>query len=640
MTQIPPQNESAPTRFQVVKPTSVGLGHAQNRHQYTDQRIIQKFDDAIVNSPSIDQLLASVAKIVTRESECLGFWACQRNDHGEFGSAHQLTENDNGALWTVVEDQTHEMIQRVSESRQICSSPILSETKTELVVGPICNELSADQTAQVQLVVVGCFSAEHQTVLRLQWLVGLVSQAIARWHQHRCLQHQETRLQSLNATIGLVHSLDQTTCISESSLVLTNHLRRLCQSEQVAISFCDSPGNAKLTAISDVEQIDLSCESNRIVENANQQAVIVGSELIYPPAETDNSPALLSLEKYCKANGIESCINLPLVTEDDRIIGSVLIGGPAEKTRDENYRQYVGQIIKMASGHLDVIVRANRGTRDVIRTSWIKYRRASLTKTLLLGLFCLAGLMLVPLPYRVGCDCEVQPVMRRFIAAPHQGILEKSLVQSGDVIAADHLLAQLDGRQLRLELSGLRAEFDGARKRRDSALAQGDVATSQIARSEMQRHRAKMDILEQNLTNLEIRSPIAGIVVSGDLEKVDGAPVEMGQTLFEIAPLDQMHAEIRIPESEILYVEPGMHVAIKLNAFPFKTWTGTVEQISPRTEIIDDESVFIAQVKLANENNQLRPGMQGSAKIQTPSAPIGWNLFHKSWESVRYWLIW
>ena len=101
-----------------------------------------------------------------------------------------------------------------------------------------------------------------------------------------------------------------------------------------------------------------------------------------------------------------------------------------------------------------------------------------------------------------------------------------------------------------------------------------------------------------------------------------------------------MLAEIGIPESEIQYVEPGMQVAIKLNAFPFKTWTGTVEQIQPRTEIIDDESVFVAQVKIANEENQLRPGMKGSAKIKTKSAPIGWNLFHQSWESVRYWTIW
>ena len=186
----------------------------------------------------------------------------------------------------------------------------------------------------------------------------------------------------------------------------------------------------------------------------------------------------------------------------------------------------------------------------------------------------------------------------------------------------------------------LRAEIDGAKKRGDSARAKGDIALSQIAKSEMKRHGAKAMILQQQLENLEVRSTIAGIVVSGDLEKVEGAPLEMGQTLFEIAPLEEMVAEIGIPESEIQYIEPGMEVAIKLNAFPFETWTGTVIQIHPRTEIIEDESVFVAQVKLSNEDGKLRPGMKGSAKIKSNSAPLGWNLFHQPWESVRYWLIW
>ncbi len=639
MTKIPPTSEPT-TRPRVVVAASETTRQSKPDYRFTDQRIIQHFEVAAANSATIDQLLSNLATIVTHQSECLGLWACQRNGNGEFGSAHLLTDPDSASLWTAVEDHACEMMERVARTRQICSSPIRSTSRSELVVAPVCSEIEAEEQTPVHLVLIGCFSAEQESVLRLQWLLGLASQTIARWQQHRNLKHQETRIRSLTDTMGLIHSLDQTTSIPEASLVITNHLRRLCKSEQVAISFCDTKGNSRLAAISDVEQIDLSCESNKLISHANQQTLLTGHELCYPAGDTANSPALLALEKYCKANSVESCINLPLVTSDNRTIGAVLIAGCTEQTSDTDYRQYVGQLIKMSSGHLDVVVRANRGTRDVVRNSWKKLRSANLFRALLIGFVCLTALMFVPLPYRVTCECEVQPVMRRFVAAPHQGILEKTFVESGELIESDHVVAHLDGRQLRIELSGLRAEFDGARKRRDSALAQGDVALSQIAKSEMERLRSNMEILEQNLANLEIRSPIAGIVVSGDLEKVEGAPVEMGQTLFEIAPLNEMLAEIGIPESEIQYVQPGMQVAIKLNAFPFKTWQGVVEQIHPRTEIVDDESVFVAHVKLSNVDNQLRPGMKGSAKITTESAPVGWNLFHRSWESVRYWMIW
>jgi multidrug efflux pump subunit AcrA (membrane-fusion protein) len=156
----------------------------------------------------------------------------------------------------------------------------------------------------------------------------------------------------------------------------------------------------------------------------------------------------------------------------------------------------------------------------------------------------------------------------------------------------------------------------------------------------MRRHQAEIELLQQQLTNLEIRSPIDGLVVAGDLEKAEGAPLEMGQTVFEIAPLDRMVAEIAIDESEIPYARPGMDVSIKLNAFPFRKWQGTVQSISPSTEIVKDDSVFIAEVEIVNAEMLLKPGMEGSAKIVADRAPLGWSLFHRPYESLRYWMIW
>jgi multidrug efflux pump subunit AcrA (membrane-fusion protein) len=259
---------------------------------------------------------------------------------------------------------------------------------------------------------------------------------------------------------------------------------------------------------------------------------------------------------------------------------------------------------------------------------------------LLLAISIFIAVLLIPLTYRVNCECELQPVFRRFVAAPHDGILEKTLVKSGDTIAVDQVIALLDGRKLRIELSGIRANYDGAKKRRESALALGNIAESQIASSEMNRFQSKIEILEQQLTQLEVRSPIHGLVLNGDLEKAEGAPLEMGQTLFEIAPLTEMVAEISIPESEIQYVKSGMPVTFKLNAFPLETWSGKIEHIHPCTEIVDTQSVFVARVRLPNAHNQFRPGMQGSAKIKTKKATLGWNLFHQGWESLRYWTIW
>ena len=248
--------------------------------------------------------------------------------------------------------------------------------------------------------------------------------------------------------------------------------------------------------------------------------------------------------------------------------------------------------------------------------------------------------MLIPLPYRVKCDCSVQPTSRRFVAAPYHGILEKSLVEAGEIVTEGQVVARMDGRQLRIELAGLQAEHKGARRKSDSSRAIGEVAQSQIAKMDMRRLAAKIELTKTRMQDLEVRSPIAGIIVSGDLEKAQGAPLETGQTLFEVAPLEKMVAEIGVPESEIQYINNGDTVTLKLNAFPFQSWTGKVERIHPGTEVIDDQTVFVTEVELDNEQGLLKPGMEGAAKISTHWTPLGWNLFHNTWENVRCWTVW
>ncbi len=137
-----------------------------------------------------------------------------------------------------------------------------------------------------------------------------------------------------------------------------------------------------------------------------------------------------------------------------------------------------------------------------------------------------------------------------------------------------------------------------------------------------------------------IRSPIAGIVVAGDLAKSQGVPLTVGQTLFEIAPLEAMIVEIAIPEDDIRFVTSRMCVDIRLDAFPFERWSATLDRISPRSELKDNENVFIGEATIPNPGGKLRPGMRGKARITTIRRPLGWNLFHKALAAVAGWMGW
>lgn len=638
---------STPQTHVPISPASAGLGDSSSFEfsnssndrgprlgQVSSQKLTREFSDAVNIAKTIDEFLRYASSIASANSDSLAFWIAKRDGDGNFTQIHSVSDDNSGAAWQIADETCRQITPFVLESKQVCSAPVHASDHHVVIAAPI------GLGESVEYMLYGCFSCRKQTVVRQQWLMGIFGQSLVCWFQRRQLEQSEIRNRSLNDALTLIQSLDKTQNVRQASMSIVNHLRRLCEADQVSISFCNRPGVGKLTAISDVESVELTSESNKLINHACSQAIGANETLVYPASQGEHSASLLPLEQYCKSNRLEACVNIPLKTESGRVLGALLIATAADRIKREEYVPYLERLTEMISGHLDIVLRANRGLSELFKSQLDRMRQKKLTKTILVGTAILIGAMCIPLPYRVACDCELQPVMRRFIAAPYEGILDSTLAQHGDVVEKDQILAKMDGRQLRIQLAGLTAQRDGAKKKRDSALAKSDYAASQIASSEMSRLNSEIELLRHQVVNLEIRSPIDGIIVSGDLEKVEGAPLEMGQTLFEVGPMDNMLAEVAIPESEISYIETGMDVEIKLNSFPFKNWTGKIEKIQPRAEIINDESVFIAQVQLPNEALLLRPGLKGAAKVRAKAYPIGWNLFHKAWESIRYWTIW
>jgi multidrug resistance efflux pump len=223
---------------------------------------------------------------------------------------------------------------------------------------------------------------------------------------------------------------------------------------------------------------------------------------------------------------------------------------------------------------------------------------------------------------------------RRYVVAPFEGLLEEASVKPGELVTEGQLLARMDGREIRWELAGLIAERSRASKQRDSAMATQKVADAQAAKLEMDRLDLKIQLLQNRAANLEIRSPIDGIVISGDLDRAEGAPLNVGQTLFEVAPLDRMVVELAIPEDEISYVNGTPETCVKLDAYPGRQWSGTILKLHPRAEIRKAQNVFVGELHLDNPDGSLRPGMNGQAKLVGPRRMLAWNLFHKPAEWV------
>ena len=189
-----------------------------------------------------------------------------------------------------------------------------------------------------------------------------------------------------------------------------------------------------------------------------------------------------------------------------------------------------------------------------------------------------AGVLLVgliPTPSVIQSECDLQPATRRFVSAPFDSRLESSVVEPGDMVEAGQLLARLDEREIKLELAEVEAEYHRARKDQDGYLASHQSGEARLAEYKAEGLQARQELLRHRFDNLELRSPISGMVIAGDLQDARGMPLKIGQSLFEIALLDRLTLDILIPADDIRFVEPGSTVSVRFDSLPFERFDAT-----------------------------------------------------------------
>lgn len=439
--------------------------------------------------------------------------------------------------------------------------------------------------------------------------------------------------------LQLQRLIDQSTSVAAAAIILVNYLKSLLRAEQVALLLTPHASrHLQVAAISDLEQVDPTSQAVKSLVTAatfidnNQQIHL------WTP-DRDQDPHRLAFKQCAEWLGSEALV-LGRLDAGQQTVGYLVIGMDRARAQRPGLAAYLEAWLPNAASHLALVQAAHASTWRRLQSAvwrlmtdqpyqWIRYGVA---------LFVLA--LFIPWPYRVSTPCQMELVKRRYVAAPFDGLLETCFVQNGDTVVEGQRLALMEGRQLRLEMASKRAELAGQLKRRESHLARGDVAQSMIAQQQAVALQAEIELIQNHLQELEVRSPIDGVIVSGDLEKAEGAPLKTGDTMFEIGPLDQLIVELEISDAEVRFIRPGQPVVVLLDAFPMLSWRGEIQRIHPRAELRRQQHVFIAEVIVDNHTHVLRPGLRGRARIHAGWSPLGWNLFHKPLERIYAFASW
>jgi len=148
------------------------------------------------------------------------------------------------------------------------------------------------------------------------------------------------------------------------------------------------------------------------------------------------------------------------------------------------------------------------------------------------------------------------------------------------------------------------------------------------ARAELAGLEAQRRYLETELQQVEVRSPVSGIVATPARELADlaGQNVQQGSLLAKVYDLKRLTVEVTVPEREIAAVRVGEPVALKARAYPNRTFHGVVTAIATSADAgpAPTESASAAArsprsilviTEIDNDSLLLKPGMSGEAKV-------------------------
>jgi membrane fusion protein, copper/silver efflux system len=104
---------------------------------------------------------------------------------------------------------------------------------------------------------------------------------------------------------------------------------------------------------------------------------------------------------------------------------------------------------------------------------------------------------------------------------------------------------------------------------------------------------------------LAISAPREGVVT--ELAVREGMTVQPGMTLMEINGLSTVWVQAEVPESQAVYVQPGVAVQARAQAVPGQTFEGTVQTVLPQVNV--NTRTVLARIVLKNPDGRLLPGM-------------------------------
>ncbi len=413
--------------------------------------------------------------------------------------------------------------------------------------------------------------------------------------------------------------------------------------ERVSVGF-GGTGRVQVQAVSHSAQFEHRANLIRAIESVMNEALELGTTVTQPPLRPDFLQASPAHGQLAEQEGHEAICSV-MLPDHGQVVGVVTLERKGDHPFDTASTDFCEAVAALLGPILAMKRRQDRSPMVKLRDAVSSFSGRLLGPRelrLKLGLALLTGLagflVLAVGEYRIAAPAALEGTIQRAVVAPYDGYIAAAHVRAGEAVYAGDVLAELDDKDLRLEHRKWTSEREELRKQFRKALAELDHAQARILTAQVSQSEAQMALLDEQISRTRLVAPFDGLVISGDLSRALGTPVERGEVLFEVAPLDGYRVVLEVDERDIADVAAGQHGHLALSAMPGERLPLIVEKVATASRTEEGLAAFRVEARLDGPSGHLRPGMQGIAKIVAGERKLAWIWTRRLVGWVQLWL--
>lgn len=545
------------------------------------------------------------------------------------------------AHWPVESPDSLELVAiarlAINKKENVINSNVGSGKKTDQTHDYLASPIYVDQQL---LGVVAVKTAHHNEQQQQQILQALT--VGTKW-----LALPSTLTESQDAfymtTVRLAVNCLQQETVEKAFTVLISELTSEFSCQRISVG--DIKGHhARVVALSNSASFDDKSNLIRTISAAMDEAINHDQVTVFPSTDQDRLFISTAHAELSRKYGCGSICTIPFV-HDEEVFAVLTMERSEDRPFDQDTISIIEQTLALVSPYLMLKKNDERWWIQKLASS-IKNKLSSLLGFNHLGLKLVSIAILTAIGlaagiesnFRINADAVLEGKVQRTISAPMDGFIDTANVRSGDIVSNGEVLATMEDADIKLEQAKLTSQLQQLTREQREALAERELVQVRVLDSQIAQVKAQIELSQENLQRTKITVPFDGVIIEGDLSQSLGAPVERGDSLFKVAPLDGYRVILKVNERSISYIRHGQKGTLALSSMPDRKFPLLIEKITAVASVEDGSNIFRVEATLLDTPKLLRPGMEGVSKIEIGKEKVLWIWSHELLDWLKLWV--